>query len=151
MKKFSVVFLVSVMLLLLSGCSDQDKNDPAVGRIEDNLWCMTTIQSAEQNGDVIVCGDTENLYFDVPVIDLCCTANQGMLTLTDNTNGETYIGTYKLNQSNKQSCIYSITLNDTEGMAVVSSTQYHDGTSIPTFIISLDDYALNFFPDNISQ
>ena len=54
MKKFSVVFLVFVMLLLLSGCSDQDKNDPAVGRIEDNSWCMTTIQSAEQNGAVIV-------------------------------------------------------------------------------------------------
>ena len=100
---------------------------------------------------VIACGDTESLYFDVPVIDLCCTANQGMLTLTDNTNGQTYPGTYKLNQSDKQSSIYGITLNDIEGMAVVSSIQYHNDTSIPTFIVSLDDYALNFFPEDTSN
>ena len=150
MKKYLVAILVSMMILILSGCSNQDSNQ-AFGQIDDYLWCMTTIQSTEQNGDVIACGKSEVLYSGVPVIDLCCTANQGILTLTDKTNGQTYTGTYKLSQADKQSSIYNITLNDTKGMAVVSSTQYYNDTSIPTLIVSLENYALNFFSERYSQ
>ena len=69
-----------------------------------------------------------------------------MFTLTDESNGSTYTGTYELTDTSQETRIYEIVVGDSEGMAVVSTTTYQDESRTPTLIISLDDYALNFFP-----
>ena len=55
-------------------------------------------------------------------------------------------GSYRVTESNRQSILYAVTVGETEGMAVVSKTTYHDGGESPTLILSLGDYAIQFAP-----
>ena len=76
-----------------------------------------------------------------------CRAQNGKLTVTDQTNNKTYTGTYKFNGTDPQSSVYEVVIDGKEGMAVVAMTTYHDGSQNPTFIISLGDYTINFFAE----
>lgn len=93
----------------------------AVPAIEEEAWQMTTVQS---------------------------TASDGVLTLTDGTNDRQYAGSYRLEQSDAGSAVYTVTVGQTEGMAVTALTRYADGSSRPTLILTLDGYALHFFPQD---
>ena len=55
-------------------------------------------------------------------LQLTCEAAEGVLTFSDETNDRTCTGSYRLIESGPQSNIYEITVEDTEGMAVVSRT-----------------------------
>lgn len=68
-----------------------------------------------------------------------------VLTLLDETNNKTYTGEYKELDDNFESTIYEITINETQGTAVASTMEYNDGKEIPTLIITLGDYTLNFY------
>ena len=106
-------------------------------------------KSIDNNGDILVYGVGEDdLPDDATVLALTCLAQDGILTITDQTNNESYTGTYKLDESNAASNIYSIVLDNHEGMAVVSLTTYQNGAETDTLIIRLQDYTLNFFADN---
>lgn len=142
MKRLSV--LLCLLLLLLAGCGSKDSTVP---KIEDYSWQMTTVQSMEAEGQAVAYGPGNDSTLETAMeILLSCTAADGTITITDETNRQTYSGTYKLTESDQQTSIYKITVGETEGMAVVSMTTYHDDSQTPTFIISLGDYALNFFP-----
>lgn len=145
MKRLSV--LLCLLLLLLAGCGSNGSKDGIVPKIEDYSWQMTTVQSMEAEGQAVAYGPGNDSTLETAVeILLSCTAAEGTITLTDETNGQTYYGTYKLTESDQQTLIYEVTIGGTEGMAVVSMTTYHDGSQTPTFIIGLCDYALNFIP-----
>ena len=142
MKRLSV--LLCLLLLLLTGCGSKDSTVP---KIEDYSWQMTTAQSMEAEGQAVAYGPGNESTLETAVeILLSCTAADGTITLTDETNGQTYSGTYKLVETDQQTSTYEVTVGETEDMAVVSMTTYHDDSQVPTFIISLGDYALNFFP-----
>ena len=142
MKRLSV--LLCLLLLLLAGCGSKES---AVSKIEDYSWQMTTVQSMEAEGQAIAYGPGNDSTLDTAVeILLTCAATDGTITLTDETNGQTYSGTYKLTETEQQTSTYEVTIGETDGMALVSMTTYHDDSQAPTFIISLGDYALNFFP-----
>ena len=68
--------------------------------------------------------------------------------LTDGTNDRQYAGSYRLEQSDAGSAVYTVTVGQTEGMAVTALTRYADGSSRPTLILTLDGYALHFFPQD---
>ena len=108
---------------------------------------MTTVQSTVAEGQVIAYGpggnSTLNTAFEV---ELLCTMADSKITLTDKTNSQTYNGRYNLKSSDVKSEIYDVTIGETTGMAVCSVTTYSGDTEIDTLIISLGDYALNFFP-----
>ena len=141
MKRLSV--LLCLLLLLLAGCGSTDSTVP---KIEDYSWQMTTAQSIEAEGQAVAYGPGNDSTLETAVeILLSCTAADGTITLTDETNGQTYSGTYKLTETDQQTSTYEVTVGETEGMAVVSMTTFHDDSQTPTFIISLSDYALNFF------
>ena len=142
MKRLSV--LLCLLLLLLTGCGNKDGTVP---KIEDYSWQMSTAQSIEAEGQAVAYGPGNDSTLETAVeILLTCTAADGTITLTDEANGQTYSGTYKLTETDQQTSTYEVTVGETEGMAVVSMTTYHDDSQTPTFIISLGDYALNFFP-----
>ena len=142
MKRLSI--LLCLLLLLLTGCGSKDS---AIPKIEDNSWQMTTVQSIEAEGQAVAYGPGNDSTLETAVeILLTCTAADGTITITDETNCQTYSGTYKLTETDQQTSTYEVTVGETEGMAVVSMTTYHDDSQTPTFIISLGDYALNFFP-----
>ncbi len=134
------ILLLSLLLLILSGCSSN------IPKVEDYDWIMASVQSISADGQVIAYGEPENSTLDsIKQIELACEAENGNLTLTDQTNGKIYTGTYQLSKMSKQSSIYEVVVNGKEGMAVVAMTTYQNGSQKPTFIISLCDYAINFF------
>lgn len=133
--------LCLVVLLFLTGCSNGN-----VPRIEDYNWIMTSVQSKETNGQVVAFGDRgSSTLASAKQIKLACTAQNGNLTFSDQTNHTTYTGTYKLSETDPQSSIYQVVVEGKEGVAVVAMTTYQDGSKEPTFIINLDEYTVNFF------
>lgn len=139
MKKLCCIFLT--LCLLLTGCG---KNK--IPKIDAYTWEMTSVQSMDANGQAVAYGDRGSSTLDSAVyMELTCTAEAGILTFTDQTNGKSYSGTYSLSGTDPRSVLYQVTVDGKEGFAVVAMTTYHDGTGEPTFIINLDDYAINFF------
>ena len=138
MKK--ILILILAVLLLLGGCS-LHKGAP---QIEDYRWALSSVQGGE-DGRILACAPGELLPAgNAQEIEMEGAAANGMLSLDDRTNHQSYSGSYRRRQADRRSNIYEITLDGREGIASVSMTQYHDGTQIPTFIIRLDDHALTF-------
>lgn len=142
MKKY--ILMLFMLIFTLNGCGRND-----IPKIETNVWSMSSIQSMENNGEILVHGAGEDVLPEgSTILVLTCLAQDGILTITDRTNNESYTGTYKLDESNASSNIYSIVLENLEGMAVVSLTSYQNGAETDTLIVRLQDYTLNFFADN---
>ena len=140
------ISICCLILFLLTGCSTNEEKQSNLPSIEQYDWAMTTVQSVEAEGQAIAYGPGESSTLDTAVeILLSCTAKTGELTLNDETNGASYSGTYTLTDTSQESLIYEVNVGETEGMAVVAMTTYHDESQVPTLIISLGDYALNFF------
>ena len=135
---------ILLCLLLLTGCGSD-----AVPAIEEEAWQMTTVQSTADNGAIIACAPGEPGAPDTAErLTLVCTASDGVLTLTDGTNDRQYAGSDRREQSDAGSAVYTVTVGQTEGMAVTALTRYADGSSRPTLILTLDGYALHFFPQD---
>lgn len=139
MKKLNIIFIA--LIFLLAGCSHTD-----VPKIDEYTWEMTSVQSKANEGQAVAYGErgSSTLENALPM-ELICTAKDGVLMLTDRTNGKTYSGTYKQKETDPQSTHYDVTLDGADGLAVVAMTTYHDGSQDPTFIINLDEYVINFF------
>ncbi len=142
MKKIGLsVILMFVIALALSGCSSKDSI-----KIGNYTWTMTTIQSENADAQVVAYGTDGSSTLETAVlVKLECKAENGVLTLTDNTNNKTYTGSYKLTDTNSDSVIYDVEIGNISGKAVCSLTTYNKENSKPTLIISLDNYTLNFF------
>lgn len=134
-----------LIALLLTGCSGETKEKDSAPKVEDYTWQMASIQSMEAEGQFVAIGpDREEVAEEVPELQLICAAIDGALSLSDETNGESYTGTYKLVEAEQQTATYEVTVDGKEGMAVVSFTTYHDDSKEPTFIMSLGGYTINF-------
>ena len=113
---------ILLCLLLLTGCGSD-----AVPAIEEEAWQMTTVQSTADNGAIIACAPGEPGAPDTAErLTLVCTASDGVLTLTDGTNDRQYAGSYRLEQSDAGSAVYTVTVGQTEGMAVTALTRFAD-------------------------
>lgn len=144
MKRWIVLFCL--MIFMLTGCSNEKNAVSDAPKIEDYSWVMTTIQSSEDDGQIIAHAvDTVGVPENSVEIVLKCSAANGELSLTDETNSKSYKGTYKLTDANQETRIYEVVLNNVEGIAVVSMTKYEDKSQTPTFIIRFEDYSINFF------
>lgn len=140
MKKLLTLWL-AVLLLLFTGCSNHQ-----IPYIEEYNWVMTSVQSMDANGQAIAFGeDGSSTLSSAKLIELTCTAENGQITLIDQTNRKTYEGTYKLTQTDSQSFIYEVDVDGKKGHAVVAMTTYHDGCQEATFIMNLGEYTINFF------
>lgn len=137
MRKSGFIFLAFV--LLFSGCGK------AVPKIDDYTWEMTTVQSVEKDGQVIACGKDEGGGLgDALPVELLCTAEAGMITIRDETNGQVYNGGYSVTEDNPDSVIYQVTVGESNGVAVTALTTYHGGDTRSTLIMRFGDYTLNF-------
>ena len=143
MKKCTAFFSAAVLLFALAGCHSYDGPE-----IESGDWKMTSVQSMAEQGQAVAFGpEGSSTLSDAVELELDCQAEDGVLTLTDRTIGTTYTGTYRTMDTSQESMIYQITLGEKEGTAVVSVTQYADRTERGTLILSVEDYALNFFAE----
>lgn len=147
MKKIVPVIVCVALILALGGCGTEAIT------IENHTWELTFIQSAE-NGTILGCAsdyyedhkDIDNLI----VVDLSCDApgayytEGAYFTITDKTNHNTYDFNYEMQEGSSESMIYYVTSDSDTGMAVTSVTKIDDGTEIPTLIITIGGYTLNF-------
>lgn len=142
MKKIGLLAILTlVVAFALSGCSSKDTI-----KIESNTWTMTTIQSGNADGQVVAYGADGSSTLETSVlVQLECKAEKGVLTLTDSTKNQTYTGSYKVIDTNPDSVIYDVEIGNIKGNAVSALTTYSNEKSKPTLIITLGDYALNFF------
>ena len=130
--------LLCLLLVCLAGCG-AGSTPPA---LEAGVWRLTTLRSAEQEGQIVAHGPGESGAPDTSVeLRLTCEAAEGVLTLTDETNDQTHTGSYRLTERGPQANIYEITVKDREGMAVVSVTARQDGSETPTLVLRLGDRA----------
>ena len=130
--------LLCLLLVCLAGCGARS----APPTLEAGVWRLTTLRSAEQEGQIVAHGPGESGVPDTSV-ELCliCEAAEGALTLTDETNDRTRTGSYRLAERGPQANIYEIAVDDQAGMAVVSVTDRQDGSATPTLVLQLGDWA----------
>lgn len=135
--------LLLVLLLILTGCGSSK-----VPQIEDYTWVMTSVQSVEAGGQAVAYGERGSSTLETAKqIVLLCRAEEGSMTLIDQTNHKTYTGTYQLSKDSPQGAIYEVTIEGQEGYAATAMTTYQDGSQDPTLIFNLGDYAVNFFAE----
>ena len=108
MKKILSVFLMSFIVFALSACNAD------VVKIEDYEWKMRTVMSNDteaaqyQDELVVAVGEADELYPEAEIVDLTLTAKDGEITITDNTNGKTYNGTYEVMQKTPKGTDYEL-------------------------------------------
>ena len=142
MRKIICIVLL-LCLVLFTGCAQPQ----SIG-IEDYVWQMSSIQSGGKNGAAVAYGpEGSSTLEDAVELDIACEASAGVLTLTNRTNGKTYIGTQSEIQTDPKSVIYEIEIDSKSGYATCARTEFGDGSARPTLIISVEDYAINFFAD----
>lgn len=152
MKPKEIVILALASLLILLALfprfTDRSSSNRAnTVTIENHTWDLTFIQS-DETGAVLGCAseyaedhkDIENLI----VVDLSCDAPGTYFTITDKTNHKTYYFNYEVMEESSGTIIYNIKSDISKGIAVTSATILDDGTSIPTLVITINDYTLSF-------
>lgn len=146
MKKFICISLIMIFTFALTACNTN------VVQIEDYEWKMRTVMSNDiedaqyQDKLVIAVGEADELYPDAKIVDLTLIAKDGEITITDTTNGKTYNGTYEVQQKTPKGTDYEIIIDGVTGYAILSPTEYYDGSEIPTLPINIDGYSLYFIP-----
>ncbi len=135
------VMVLSLMLLLLVGCSKGDGAKEC--SIDGYDWVMTSVQN--ESGQIIACGGGNDETEGIPIMRLTCKAENGNIILDLEEKGEKHEGTYELREKEIKSGIYNIRFGGGEGIAVVSQTAYQDGKDKPTLVMNIDGYGINFF------
>lgn len=142
MKKLTTLLLaVCVLITVLTGCDSKNIE------IEDHNWKYSTIQNSK-DGQVIYCStENKNLYEDAEVLDIWCSADDGILLISNNDTQETWSITYSLHSKDSNSCIYDVKYSgdkEFSGMATVGITDKVSENDEYTLIITIGDYVLNF-------
>lgn len=145
MKKRFIIFPVLFLVVFLAACGREEVS------IEDYEWKMRTVMSndielADSEEVVIAVGEKDELYPNAKVMDITLVANDGKITVEDETNKETYNGSYKVIETTPDGINYEVIIDGVSGYATVSPTEYSDGTEIPTLPINMGDYSVYFHP-----
>ena len=139
MKRICFLFL---LIICLTSCKDIEN----IPKIDEYIWTMTTVQSGE-DGSVIACASSEtDIYKNVKELTLNCEAKNGKLEIKDSANNKSYMGTYVIEKNSPKSVIYKVVIENTEGYATCGVTTYLDESKSPIFIITINNYTLNFKP-----
>lgn len=145
--KTSKIFIVALCVMIgvsFVGCQNSPNSSNAV-TIDEYEWEISTIQAGE-DGAVIACSkEKKTAYESAAEIQMNGIAEEGFLTITDATNRDSYKGTYKQKETDKETVIYEITLGEERGHAVTSMTIDQEDTKIPTLILTTPNYTFHFF------
>ncbi len=136
----SCLLLPALLLLLFSACASGKPS------IEDFEWHLRTAMTVKDGELTVVATDgTDSVHSEANTVDITLTAEDGRLTVTDATNGQTHEGTYRVEGRNPRGTDYKVTIDGIEGYATVAMTTYADGGEEPTLPINLGEYSLYFY------
>ena len=160
MKKVSLL-LVVCMLLTLCGCGSENV------KIEDHTWQMLTITPSDDGSKMLYCSPAYLEAFPdmegVQALDLVLTAKDGTFTITDNTNGKTYEGSYeetgedKMPGSADQDTGYGLVLGELPGIATAYNEYPFKGAEVGSvkdrhaLFVMIDGYCLQFLADGVFE
>lgn len=148
MKKLSILFFILMVCIFFSSCG----NDSLLS-VDQLEWKFSSIQQKD-DGSIIAGGaDIQKTYPDAIVMDMDCSFQEKEVTITNLLDGESWTGSYQvIKTGGKQTTIYEITFQDGQKATAVSGiTEYADGTQEGTFIISGDEYVINFTADLLEK
>ena len=141
-KRLAGLLLVTVLLFSLSACGLRKH------KIEDYKWKLRYVMHGEENRAVVDAAEEEHsAYPEATVLDMTLIAEDGRITITDETNQKTYEGTYTVESKTPEGTNYTVTIDGKVGYAGVAMTTYADGTQEPTLPISLDGYSICFYAE----
>ena len=135
-KTISFLLLLALTASLFFGCG----NAP---RITGKDWVLASALFRDEV--VYVSADLSSEAPSAEVLDCTLKAKSGTLTVTDNTNGKTYTGSYEKRQSNKNATAdHRIAFGKEKGRILLSTTTLTSGERIATLTMTIDDYTLSF-------
>ncbi len=142
MKKiFTLLISVVCLVAVLCGCGRNE-----ILTIEDHSWNFTVLQ--DSSGEIIACSpNTQEVYESAIVADFTLEAANGTLTLSDTASVESYDLEYTLESEAPDSTIYTVSdtlTGQALGSATIGITEYDDGGSEYTLIISMNGYSVYF-------
>lgn len=135
---FTTIALLILVTVLVTGCSSK-----AVS-IENYVWKLRTVIANDSDASVPAVGEPDEVYPEAKVVDVTLTAKDGLITLTDTTNGKTYSGTYEVINKTAAGTEYNVTIDGFTGFASAAMTTYSDGEKQPTLPINLGEYSIYF-------
>ena len=139
MKKLLCLITVLLLVFCFVGCE-------GVPEIENYEWTLRSAWRSSDDEIVAVAKEEElRLYPDASVVSVTLTAKDGKITVTDETNGVVYNGTYTVAQRTPAGTNYSIVIDGVSGYATVAMTTYADGSEEPTLPINIGGYSLYFY------
>ncbi len=139
MKKFLCLITVLLLVFCFVGCE-------GVPEIENYEWKLRSAwRSSDGKIEAVAKEEELGLYPDAEVVSVALTAKYGNITITDETNGTIYTGTYKVSQRTPAGTDYSIVIDGITGHATVAMTTYADGSGEPTLPINIGGYSLYFY------
>lgn len=138
-KKFCALLAAGLGMLSLSSCSQAGNQF-----IDKYDWQMTSIQAGDDGSAIACAPELTDIHGEAEPVRMTCQAKNGSLTITDSTHGISYTGQYSLQQENAREAVYTVSFEGAEGHGVTAMTTYHDGSQSPSFILSVDSYAINF-------
>ncbi len=141
-KTISIILLLTVLMVTLPSCRSEKL------KIEDCQWQMRYVMHVE-NGEVAMDAvrEIDAAHPNAKIINMTLSAANGTLTLTDETNGTSYEGSYSVKRRTPDGIDYEITVDGIDGYATVAMTTYADGTQEPTLPINLGEYSMCFYAD----
>lgn len=141
-RTIAILLLTATVIVALFACGSNAM------RIEDYEWTLHYAMQSEASSAVVdAVGTYDPAYPEATIVTVTLTAHDGKLTLFDQTNRQTYEGTYTVVQKTPAGTDYRMTIDGKEGYATVSMTTYFDGGERPTLPINLGAFSLYFYAD----
>ena len=136
------VAALSILMLSFSSCKTQKP------KIEDYQWKMRTVMHADDDTLVIDAVNEEDIaHPEAKVIDMTLVAQDGKITIADDTNNKTYEGSYAVDGKTPEGTDYTVQISGESGYATVAMTTYLDGNEEPTLPINLGKYSIYFYAE----
>lgn len=159
----TIAFAVLAILLVVAIAFFGLRTAFLLSPIDDYEWSMQMVYAYKpyyrvvaHTPEVDFSDDTTNIFAYAKKVDLVCTAQNGILQITDKTNEKTYEGTYiyegysryHMGFRNYYEVIYRVEMEGLEGSASVRSRMLHGG-SVNEMYLNFDEYQLYFEGDGL--
>lgn len=128
--------------IFAAGCSGESL------KIDGCEWKMQEAISTENEyAEMVAVGAESSVYPEAEIVDVTLSASAGVITVTDNTEGKTYRGTYTAESVKRGESVYRVAIENDEGYAVAAKTEYADGREERTLVVSIGKTTLYFYAE----
>lgn len=141
-KTIVALLLSMTFFLFLTACNEKSLT------IENHEWNLRYAYQVKDNQVNVIAKDKhDSAYPDAKIVKVILKAEDGIITISDQTNNVTYTGTYALESTKPKEQNYKVIINGQDGYATVAMTTYADKSEEPTLPINFGEYSLYFYSE----